>query len=101
VLQATFIAIADLAQGSDTISNISVSLPISDAGTGVDLPQIAAMVMLADLGEGVDVALQFDAAVKIARLVFTIARRTAEFALAQFDLEFSLSQRAVEFVLNQ
>lgn len=89
VLMATLKTVVDGGTGVDTVS-VAVSVPVGDAGSGLDAVAIAALLSVIDAGAGVDIAVRFDAAVRIATITFTLAERSISFSLARRSISFLL-----------
>ena len=101
LLTSVLLTVADAAAGTDAVGSITVNVAVGDIGQAVDvLGQIDAVLSVLDLGTGVDVAVHYDSAVKLVKVVFTLARRTMAFAWLARSIEFAWSRRTVEFALN-
>ena len=89
LLTSVLLTVADAAAGTDAVGSITVNVTVSDIGQAVDLlGQIDAVLSVLDLGTGVDVAVQFDSAVKLVKVVFTLARRAMAFVWLARSIEF-------------
>lgn len=92
VITATLIAIADSLFGADAISSLTVSVPLSDSAAGADLLAISAAVSVLQAASGADVVVRTDVtgAVRIAKVVFTMAERSISFAMASRSISFTM-----------
>lgn len=73
ILKMIFLSLSEAGSGSETVSSISVQIPVGELGTGADIVSaiIAAMSLL-DLGAGTDVAINLS-------LLGTFRKLTVEF----------------------
>ena len=98
LLTSVLLTVADAAAGTDAVGSITVNVVVTDIGEAVDvLGQIDAVLSVLDLGEGIDVVVRFDSAVRLVKVVFTLARRTIAFAWLVRSVVFSWSVRTIEF----
>lgn len=98
LLTAILVAVADAAAAVDGVGSIAVQVPVSDVAQAAHvIGAIAATLAVVDLGAGVDVAIAFDAAVRIVRVDFSIARRSVAFAWLARSLAFGWAEREIQF----
>ena len=98
LLTSVLLTVADAAAGTDAVGSITVNVAVDDIGQAVDvLGQIDAVLSVLDLGTGVDVVVRFDSAVRLVKVVFTLARRAMAFAWSARSVVFAWTLRAVEF----
>lgn len=92
VLTATLIAIADSLSGVDSIGAVTVSVPLSDAFSGADALSMSALVSVLQSASGADVVVRYDStgSVRIAKITFTLARRSVTWAFAKRAITFTL-----------
>ena len=76
------VPVADIASGADQITSPSVSLQVSDAATGTELPpSVAAMVKVLESADATDIVVQFVPGSDVASIHFTLKSRAIHFTL--------------------
>lgn len=91
VLQMTLKTIQEIATGNDTISSITVSIPVAESGLASDqIGQILASLLVSDLGSGVEAIVKFDTSTNILKI---------EFILNQPKMKFSMQNPQIETIL--
>ena len=98
VVQEILRTITDQGQGSDNL-NVTVSVPISDSGAGIDAVALQALLQVIDSAQGQDVVVRFDAGIRIAKISFSLQRRSIAFSYSSRSLNFTLQKRSVSFSL--
>jgi len=99
LLASVLVAVSEAAAAVDGVGDIVVSVPVTDSGqAAVVLGAVSAVLSVTEMGAGVDVAVGFDAAVRIVTIVFAVRRRSVAFAWLTRSVSFGLTQRGIGFL---
>lgn len=101
VLQTALKIVQDAGTGTDEISQITASIPVSELGLGSDqIGQILASLLVTDFGTGVDVVVKFDSTSNILKITFELRKPKIVATLSQPAISIELTKPMVKFSLN-
>lgn len=101
VLQTALKIVQDAGAGTDEISQITASIPVSELGLGSDqIGQILASLLVTDFGTGVDVVVKFDSTSNILKITFELRKPKIVATLSQPAISIELTKPMVKFSLN-
>lgn len=74
VLKAALISVADSAIGADTVTGVTVTVPLTDSGTGLDIvAALSAVLAVLDAGAGTDIVIHYDTTRTFKRVTVTFS----------------------------